>query len=187
VLLIVAAATVVAGGWWLVARPSAGPGQVEVTAADAHSAEGKLEAIIEARVRAVNSGRPVAVDETFSDGELSWLANQVAERRGLPVGQILLHATSGGTIQGETRGRIAGVSVPVTVEGVPEVGTDDRLRLRVTGVRVGAVPVPEALLERLAGRVRRSLELGEPLTGYSRVHLTTTEGAVTVTAVADPG
>ncbi|HZV48299.1 MAG TPA: hypothetical protein VFD49_00840 [Candidatus Dormibacteraeota bacterium] len=185
-MLFLAAAAVIAGGWWLVARPGTGPAGVEMTAADAHSAENKIEAIVGARAQAVNSGRPVAIDETFSDGELSWLANQVAQEKGLPVEHVLLHATSGGTIQGEARGRIAGVSVPVTVEGVPEVGSDDRLRVRVTGVRVGAVPVPDGVLEGLAGGVRRTLELGAPLTGYSRVHLTTTEGQVTVTAVADP-
>ncbi|HLH69271.1 MAG TPA: hypothetical protein VKY90_09640 [Candidatus Dormibacteraeota bacterium] len=185
-VLILSALVVVGGGWWLVARPAAGPAQVEMTADDARSAEGKIEAIIGARAQAVNSGQPVAVDETFSDGELSWLANQVAEKKGLPVEHVLLHATSDGTIQGEARSQVGGVSVPVRVEGVPEVGPDDRLRVRVTGVQVGVVPVPEVVLGRLAGRVREALELGEPLTGYSQVHLTTTNGAVTVTAVADP-
>src|SRR5579875_2440675 len=156
-VLILSALVVVGGGWWLVARPAAGPAQVEMTADDARSAEGKIEAIIGARAQAVNSGQPVAVDETFSDGELSWLANQVAEKKGLPVEHVLLHATSDGTIQGEARSQVGGV--------------------RVTGVQVGVVPVPEVVLGRLAGRVREALELGEPLTGYSQVHLTTTNGA----------
>jgi hypothetical protein len=185
-VLILGTIMAIGGGWWLVARPDAGPAHVKMTAADARSAEDKVEAIIGARAQAVNSGRPVAVDETFSDGELSWLANQVAERKGLPVRHVLLHATSAGTIQGEVRGQVGGVSVPVQVEGVPEVGSDDRLRVKVTGVQVGALPVPDAVLGRLAGRVHEALELGEPLIGYSQVRFITTDGAVTVTAVAEP-
>jgi hypothetical protein len=184
--LVVVLVVAVAGyGAWAFAHqqpstPTATPG-----AASSVSAHQKAEAFALAQARAQQTGRPVRVVETFGDSELSSLANEEAQVRGLPVEQITLHATGQGTVQGHAQAQVAGQTLPVTMEGVPVV-TDNRVALNVTRTQVGAIPLPGPVSDQVTRSLRQPLELGQPITGFQSLHVAVSDGQVTVSGVAQP-
>jgi hypothetical protein len=155
------------------------------SAAAAASGQQKALAFAEASALAQKTGRPVRVVETFDDAELSALANQAAEARSMPVDQISLHATGHGTVQGQAQAHMAGQSVPVTLEGVPQV-SNSRVTLNVTSTHVGAIPLPGAMSDQLAASIKQPLALGEPISGFQDLHVAVAEGQLTVSGVAQP-
>jgi hypothetical protein len=177
----------VAGGyvvWSYVQRQPSGP-IVASSQADASSALDKAQQFAAAEARARQTGQPVKVAETFSDAELSALANQAAEAKGLPIDQIGLHATGQGTVQGSAQAHVAGQTVPVTLEGVPVI-TDNRVALNVTSTRVGSIPLPGPLSDQVTQSIREPLALGQPITGFSNLRVTVADGQTTVSGVAQP-
>jgi hypothetical protein len=182
VLGVVAAVALVAG--WRLTHP-APPSSVTLSAESAASARQKAQEIATAEARAQSTGRPVAVEETFSDSELSSLANQEAQDRELPFDQIVLHVTSRGTIQGQATSHVGGQDLPVAVEGVPEV-SGDRVRLRITRTSLGGVPVPRTVADQLSQQVGQNLEFGQSLAGFDNLSVTTAEGHLTVQGRAIP-
>jgi len=159
--------------------------QVTSSAAAANSGRQKAQAFAEAQAQAQRSGRPVSVIESFTDAELSSLANEAALQEGLPVDQISLHSTSQGTVKGQAQAHVAGTSVPVTLEGSPIV-TDNRVALNVTSTHVGAVPLPGPLSDQVTQAIRRPLQLGAPISGFQNVVVRATDGQLTVSGVAQP-
>ena len=168
--------------WGFVHQDSSVPAVTTSRATDA-SAQQKVEAFANAQARAAQTGRAVQVAETFDDAELSSLANDAAQARGLPVNDISLHSTSQGTVQGRAEAQVAGQTVPVSLEGVPVV-TSNRVALNVTSTRVGSLPGP--ISDQLTQQLRQPLELGQPITGFGQLHVAVTEGRMTVTGVAQP-
>jgi hypothetical protein len=168
---------------WGFLHPSSSVPIVTTSHASNASAEQKVQAFANAQARAQQSGRAVQVAETFDDAELSSLANDAAEARGLPVSGISLHATSQGTVQGRATAQVAGQTVPVTLEGVPVV-SDDRVALDVKSTQVGSLPGP--ISDQLTQQLRQPLELGQPVSGFDQLHVTVTDGRLTVTGVARP-
>lgn len=152
---------------------------------DAQSAEQKALAFQAAQARAQQTGRAVSVAETFTDAELSSLANEQAQARGLPIDQISLHSTAQGTIQGQARAQVAGQELPVSLVGVPMV-TDGRVALKVTSTQVGSVPLPGGITDQVTQSIRQPLELGQPITGFSDLRVALTDGELTVSGVAQP-
>lgn len=149
------------------------------------SAQQKALAFADAQAKAERTGQPVKVVETFSDAELSSLANEAAQARGLPVNQISLHATGQGTVEGTGQAQVAGQTMPVTLEGVPVV-TDNRVALNVTSTKVGSFPLPGPISDQVTEQLRRPLELGEPIQGFQQLHVAVREGELTVSGVAQP-
>jgi hypothetical protein len=183
--LIVLIGVLAVGGylaWGFVHQSSSMPIVTTSQASDA-SAQRKVEAFANAQAQAQQSGRAVSVAETFDDAELSSLANDAAQSRGLPVNNISLHATSQGTVEGRAEAQVAGQSVPVTLEGVPVV-TDNRVALNVTNTQVGSLPGP--ISDQLTQQLRQPLELGQPISGFSQLRVAVTNGQLTVTGVAQP-
>ena len=153
--------------------------------ATAASAQQKALAFADAQAKAQRTGQQVKVVETFSDAELSSLANEAAQARGLPVQQISLHATGQGTVEGTGQAQVAGQTMPVTLEGVPVV-TDNRVALNVTSTKVGSFPLPGPISDQVTEQLRRPLELGEPIQGFQQLHVAVREGELTVSGVAQP-
>ena len=182
VLVVLAIAAVAA--WTFVHQQPSGP-TVSSSPADASSAQQKALAFATAEARAQQSGRPVSVVETFNDAELSSLANEAAQARGMPVDQISLHSTAQGTIQGQAQAHVAGQDLPVSLTGVPVV-TDNRVALDVTSTKVGAVPLPPSISDQVTQSIRQPLELGQPIQGFSDLHVSTADGSLTVSGVAQP-
>ena len=123
--------------------------------------------------------------QTFDDAEISALANQAAQAKGLPVDQIGLHATARGTIQGQARAHVAGQDVPVTLEGVPQV-TDNRVTLNVTSTKVGSIPLPGPVSDEATRSIRDPLQLGQPITGFQDLRVAVSEGRLTVSGTEAP-
>jgi len=183
--LIVLIGVLAVGGylaWGFVHQDSSVP-VVNTSLASDTSAQQKAQAFANAQARAQRTGQAVQVAETFDDAELSSLANDAAQSRGLPVNGISLHATSQGTVQGRASAQVAGQSLPVTLVGVPVV-TDNRVALDVRSTQVGSLPGP--LSDQLTQQLRQPLELGQPVTGFGQLHVSVTDGQLTVTGVAEP-
>ena len=168
--------------WGFTHQQPSGPAIV-TSAADAASAQQKAQSFADAQAQAQRTGRPVSVVEKFGDAEISSLANQEAQARGLPVDGISLHATGQGTVQGHGQAHVAGQSVPVTMEGRPVVN-GNRVALNVTSTQVGSLPGP--LSDQVTQSFRQPLELGQPITGFQDLHVAVTDGQVTVSGVAQP-
>src|SRR5215472_10933233 len=183
-LIVLIAVLAVAGylAWGFMHQSSSVPVVSTSQASDA-SAQQKVQAFANAQARAQQSGQAVSVAETFDDAELSSLANDAAQARGLPASGISLHSTSQGTVEGRAQAQVAGQSVPVSLEGVPVV-TDNRVALNVTSTQVGSLPGP--ISNQLTQQLRQPLELGQPVSGFNQLHVTVTNGQLTVTGVAQP-
>lgn len=182
-LLLLLAAAGFAGWQFLRSQPT-GP-SVQVSETDDRSGRDKVAAITRASAQANRTGRPQAVSETFTDAELSSLANDQAYARALPVDQVVLHATGQGTIEGRARATAAGQQVPVTFQLVPRV-TDDTLRLEVQQVSLASVPLPGPVANQVLDQVRQAVDVRQSLGGLRQLRVTTREGAVTVSGVAQP-
>ena len=185
VLLLVALGVLGYVAWGLLHQSSVPP--VTTSAASDASARDKALAFAQAEAQARQSGKPVGVVETFDDAELSSLANDAARAKEMPIDQIVLHATGQGTVKGQGQTQVAGQSVPVSFEGVPTVSEGNRLQLQITSTKVGSVPLPGPISDQVTQSIRQPLELGQPLTGFQDVHVTTAEGQLTVRGVAQPG
>jgi len=165
----------------------AGSSGLRVTSSPGAADSGRQKALAfaNAQAQAQRTGRPVSVVETFTDAELSSLANEAAQQEGLPFDQISLHSTSQGTVTGQAQAHVAGTSVPVTLEGSPVV-TDNRVALNVTSTHVGTIPLPGPISDQVAQSVRRPLQLGAPITGFQNLQVRASEGQLTVSGVAVP-
>jgi len=166
---------------------NAGSSGLRVTSSPGAADSGRQKALAfaDAQAQAQRTGRPVSVVESFTDAELSSLANEAAQQEGLPVDQISLHSTNEGTVRGQAQAHVAGTSVPVTLEGSPVV-TDNRVALNVISTHVGTIPLPGPLSDQVAQAVRRPLQLGAPITGFQNLQVKATEGWLTVSGVALP-
>jgi hypothetical protein len=186
VILVLALGALAYLGWGFLHQSSSLP-PVTTSAASEASARDKALAFAQAEAKARLSGRPVSVIETFDDAELSALANEAAQAKALPLDQIVLHSTSQGTIKGQAQAHVVGQTVPVYLEGVPTVSDGNRLVLQVTSTQVGSVPLPGPVTDQVTRSIRQPLELGQPLTGFQDVRVTTADGQLTVRGVAQPG
>jgi hypothetical protein len=185
-LLVVLAVLVVGAylAWNFVHQEPSVP-LASTSAASNASAHQKTQAIADAQAQAQRTGRAVSVVQTFSDAELSSLANDAARTQGLPVDQISLHATGQGTVQGRAQAHVGGQTLPVSLEGVPVV-TDNRVALNVTSTQVGAVPLPGALTDNVTSSLKRPLQLGETVNGFQQLQVRVTDGQVSLSGVAEP-
>jgi hypothetical protein len=172
-------------GWSFLHRDLAVPAATEVSPSQAQSARDKAAALAGAVDQAGRSGRPLTVSETFTDAELTALANDQLEARGAPIDRVTLHATGQGTIVGRARGNTAGQYFPVSFELMPAV-SGDTVRFQVTQISVGSLPLPAPLANGLVDRLRQSLDVRRSVAGLHDLRVTTAEGQVTVTGVAQP-
>jgi hypothetical protein len=184
-LVVVLLALAGYAAWSFANRQQGGPVSLP-SAATAASAHQKAQAFEQAHAQAQQTGRPVRVVETFGDAELSSLANDEAQARGMPVDQISLHATSQGTVQGRAQAHVAGQTLPVTMEGVPVV-SDNRVALNVTSTQVGSIPLPGPITDQVTESLRQPLMLGQPITGFQDLRVAVSTSQITVSGVAQPG
>lgn len=182
VLLVLAVAAF--AGWRFFQSEPASP-SVQVSGSDAESGRTKAAALANAAAEANRTGRPQAVKETFTDAELTSLANEQAEARNVPVDQVVLHATSQGTIDGRARAYAAGQQVPVTFQLLPVV-QGNTLRLQIRQLSLASVPLPGPVAGQITDQVRQIVDVQRSFDGLQQLQVTTTEGQVTVTGVAQP-
>ena len=184
VLLLVVLAGAAFAGWRYFQAQPASP-SVRVSESAAESGRSKAAALANAPAEASRTGRPQPVTETFTDAELTSLANEQAAARNAPVDQVVLHATNQGTIEGRAQAYAGGQSVPVTFQLLPEV-QGNTLRLRVQQLSLASVPLPEPVASQVTDQIRKVLDVQRSFNGLQQLHVTTTEGQVTVSGVAQP-
>jgi uncharacterized protein YpmS len=178
VVVIGVLALVVIGGalvWRAVSTPTSTP-HVAISHASAVRAQGKLQAISQAASQASHAGQTVRVIESFTDSELSSLANQEAQSKGLPFRNLVLHATAARTVQGGGLVRLAGQELPLSLEVVPTVAAD-RVHFQVTSIHVGTLPLPGPVTDQ---------DLGQPPAGFHDLHVMVKEGQLTISGTAGP-
>ncbi len=161
-------------------------GPVTISAANAASAQGKADSLQAAAGRARSSGRPVPVDVTFSDDELSSLAGRrMAALPDPPLDQVVLHATDAGYLEGTARAHAAGQSLPVYLK--LRVAVDGgRPSLALVDSRMGTMGMPGPL----ADQVNHALQQASLLGGSgaaSDLSVRVTRGAVHITGTVQPG
>jgi hypothetical protein len=183
ILLLVLAGSAVVG--WRFLNPEPATPVVQVSQRDAESGRDKAAALAGAVAEANRTGRPQSIRETFTDAELTSLANDQAAARNLPLDQVVLHATADGTIDGRARAYAGGQQVPVTFRLVPEV-EGSTLRLRVQQLSLASVPLPGPLADQVQDQVRQMVDVKRSFDGLHQLHVATAEGQVTVTGVAQP-
>lgn len=158
---------------------------VSVSAASAASARSKMQGLDAAKSQAAKSRQPVPVAETFTDSELSSVANEQAQAKSLPFSHLVLHSTAAGSVLGLATVHVAGQDVPVSLEVVPSIA-GGRVTLNVTRVQVGSVPLPGPIADQVTQTVRQSLNVGLVPEGFQQVRLQVTEGLLTISGVAIP-
>jgi hypothetical protein len=183
VLLLVLAGAAIAGWRYFQAQPATP--SVQVSGSAAQSGRTKAAALANAPAEANRTGRPQTVTETFTDAELTSLANEQAAARSAPVDQVVLHATGQGTIEGRAQAYAGGQSVPVTFQLQPVV-QGNTLRLRVQQLSLASVPLPGPVAGQVTDQVRQILDVQRSFDGLQQLRVTTKEGQVTVTGVAVP-
>jgi hypothetical protein len=183
VLLLILAGSGLVG--WRLLHPEPATPAVQVSQRDAQTGRDKAAALARAVAEANRTGRPQSISETFTDAELTSLANDQAAARNLPLDQVVLHATAQGTIDGRARAYAGGQQVPVTFRLVPEV-EGNTLRLRVQQMSLASVPLPGPVAAQVMDQVRQLVDVQRSLNGLHQLHVTTAEGQVTVTGVALP-
>jgi hypothetical protein len=184
VVMLLLLAVAAFAGWRYFQGQSPNPA-VQVSQGDAQSGRSKAAALAGAAAEARRTGRPQTVSETFTDAELTSLANDQASARNLPVDQVVLHATGQGTIDGKAQAYAAGQPVPVTFRLLPVV-QGNALRMNVQDLRMGSVPLPAPVTSQVLDQVRQIVDVNRSFDGLQNLRVTTTEGQVTVTGVATP-
>jgi hypothetical protein len=182
-LLVVLAAVAFAA--WRFSHPEPSTPPVQVSQTDEQSGRDKAAALAGAVAQADRTGRPQPVNETFTDAELTSLANDQVAERNLPLDQVVLHATAQGTIDGHAEAYAGGRQVPVTFRLVPVV-EGDTLSLNVQQLNLASVPLPGPITSQITDQVRQMVDVKQPLNGIHDLHIVTSEGKVTVTGVATP-
>jgi hypothetical protein len=183
VVLLILGVAVFAG--WRYFQTQPGTPAVQVSPSDAQTGRDKAAAIARAVAEANRTGRPQTVSETFTDAELTSLANDQAAARNLPVSQVVLHATSQGTIDGRAQASAAGQEVPVTFRLVPEV-EGNTLRMHVQELSLASLPLPGPVASQVTDQIRQVVDVKRSFDGLQQLRVTTAEGQVTVTGVAQP-
>jgi hypothetical protein len=179
----------VAGGGYLyrtATTPYRTLSQVKVDAVQAAAAQRKIDALRNAAGRSGGqSGQPALVTESFSDSELSSLANDELRYESLPLDNLVLHATAAGRIEGQANAHWAGQTLPLFLVATVQVSGGDRLQLTIVESRLGQLNLPAAPSAQLDSAVRQSVNLGQNLK-MDNVTITVTDGLVTVSGVAKP-
>ena len=156
---------------------------VKVGAAQAAAAQKKVDALRNSG--GSRSGQPARVTQSFSDSELSSLANQEVQNQSLPLDNLVLHATAEGRIEGLGTAHWAGQSLPLFLVATVQVAGTGQLQLTIVESKLGRLNVPAALAGQINSAVRQSVNLGETLK-LTDVSINVTQGMVTVSGVPTP-
>jgi len=187
---VVAAAVlllVVAGGGYLYSNattPYRTLPPVQINALQSAAAQRKIDALRNPG-RETGKSQPTAVTESFTDSELSSLANQELQSRSLPIEKLVVHATSNRTIEGQATARWAGQALPIFLIASVRVAGGSRLQVTIVESKLGRVAMPQTLSDEIETVLTENLNLSRALR-LDPLTLTVTEGLVTVSGMAKP-
>jgi len=178
---------IVAGGGYLyysATTPYRTLPPVQINALQSGAALRKVDAL---RNPGLETGKnqATAVTESFSDSELSSLANQELQSRSLPIEKLVVHATGNGTIEGQATARWAGQALPIFLIATIHVVGGSRLQVTIVESKLGRVTMPQTLSDEIETVLTEHLNLSQALR-LDPLTITVTEGVVTVRGMAKP-
>jgi hypothetical protein len=146
----------------------------------------KLLAIAFAQDRASRTGQAVAVKESFSDDEISLMANEYLRQQDrLPLDHMALHSTSAGAIAGKATAHVAALNFGVDLTFHARVNNRNQVALEVGKVGIAGVPVPDQVSTVLTRSLLGS-DLALPLGNLRDVSVNVGDGRLTVSGNAVP-
>jgi hypothetical protein len=178
----------VAGGGYLyysATTPYRALPAVHVNAVQAAAAEHKVDALRNFGGRTGKTGQPPTLTESFSDGELSSLANQELKNHSLPVDKLVMHATAEGTIESQATAHWGGQTLPLFAVATIHVVSGNRLQVTIIESKLGRVDVPSSLSDQINSAIAESLNLGRTL-NMDQLKIIVNEDLVTISGVAKP-
>lgn len=90
------------------------------------------------------TGKPASVSESFSDSELSSLANQELLGHSLHVDNLIVHATADGMIQSQANAHWGGQTFPLFLVATVKVVNGNQPQLTIVESKTGRLDVPQA-------------------------------------------
>ena len=179
-LVAIAAVLVVA----VAMRPAAQLAPVRVSHAQAVSGQAKLTDVSSAVTRAHQTGKPVAFNETFTDGELSSLVNEHLALTGAPFDAVVLHSNPAGYIEGQASAHLAGQSLPLYLRARVDT-SNGQPSLRLIQSKLGMVGVPGSISDQIDAALKQGVNLG---TGAPVTNLVVKigDGNLTLSGIANP-
>ena len=158
---------------------------IQVSAAQAGAAERKLNAIWSAGGVAKTTGKAAPVTESFTDSELTSLANQKLQGHSIPLDNVIVHATANGTIESQAKAHWGGQTTPLYLVAIVQVVDGNEPQLKIVQSKTGRLDVPQALTDQINSLIGQSLNLG-PASSIYQLKVTITDGLLTISGVAKP-
>ena len=154
---------------------------VAASRASAQQAQAKIDKLSQALSLARSSGQPQPVSQTFTDSELTSLADQ--DLSGSPISNLILHSSSAGYIEGTGTATLAGQSFPLYLRASIVISGGEPA-LHLSDVRLGSMSAPSALVTQIEAALHQSLVLSQ--SGLSGLKVAFGNGEVTISGAAEP-
>jgi len=147
-------------------------------------ADAKVAQLQQAVDQANAQHKPVPFSQTFTDAELTRLANENLGS-GSVFSSVTIHANQGGYMEGAGIAHLAGQNLPLYVRAAILV-SGDRVSVDVREARLGTLAAPGPLATQISAAVQNSIPTQNlpSLTGLSVV---VSDGSITISGTAQPG
>ncbi len=151
------------------------------------SARTKLDHIKSVEYGPAQHHRTEMASETFSDAELSWLANWRAQRSNLPFDGIVVRTNDDGTVETEFNDHVGPATFPVYARTRVTVAQGNQVNIDVLESKFGQWDVPgpvsnglKQALDQIYGFAR------EHTRNFDQITLTIAQGRLAVSVVGNP-
>lgn len=151
------------------------------------SARTKLEHIKSVEYGPDQRHRTETATETFSDAELSFLANWRAQRSNLPMDGFVVHSNDDGTIESKFNDHIGPTTFPVYVRMRVTVNQPNQVNIEILESKFGNWDVPAFASNGLKQALDKIYGLSRDHTrNFDNIALSLTQGQVAVSVMRDP-
>jgi hypothetical protein len=151
------------------------------------SARQKLDMIKSAEYYPEQQHKTATVSVTFSDEELTWLANWKAGRSGASVDAFVLHSTANGTVESQFNLHAGPMSFPVYMVTRPNVADRNRVQFQILESKWGRLDPPGPVVSQINQTAQQVYSASlEHTRKFDDIQLDVKEGQFTVRAVNNP-
>lgn len=151
------------------------------------SARAKLEHIKSVEYGPDQRHRTEMASETFSDAELSWLANWRAQRSNLPMDGFVVHTNDDGTVESKFNDHIGPGTFPVYVRMRVTVAQPNQVSIEILESKFGQWDVPGFASNGLKQALDKIYGLSRDHTkNFDKINLAIQQGQLAVSVVGNP-
>jgi hypothetical protein len=151
------------------------------------SARQKLDLIKSAEYYPEQQHKTARVTVTFTDEELTWLANWKAGRSGAAVDSFILHSTASGTVESQFNLHAGPMNFPVYMVTRPSVADRNRVQFKILESKWGRLDPPGPVVSQINQTAQQVYSASlEHTRKFDDIQLEVKEGQFTVTAVNNP-